>query len=167
MYPLPPSGGSCLKSPSGMGETPRLQRETQWTLSADASLRICSEIDLATTFLIRGRAWVTKRTLVKDDVGDADVILHYVRRSNRELSYPLTTGPRSSPSGPRIADPPSGRSHPPRAHADERPLIPLTITDFAGRYLLTCGALSTPQERFAFTVFERAFKEAGPQVHDK
>src|SRR5206468_2204657 len=38
---------------------------------------------------------------------------------------------------------------------------PLTITDFASRYLLTCEALSTTQEKFAFTVFERTFKEFG------
>ncbi len=42
---------------------------------------------------------------------------------------------------------------------------PLTITDFASRYLLVCEALSTTQERFAFTVFDRAFKEFGlPQA---
>jgi putative transposase len=41
----------------------------------------------------------------------------------------------------------------------------LTITDFASRYLLTCEALSTTQEQFAFTVFERTFKEFGrPQA---
>src|SRR5512132_1006848 len=38
---------------------------------------------------------------------------------------------------------------------------PLTITDFASRYLLTCEALSTTQEKCAFTVFERAFKDFG------
>src|ERR1700676_1373657 len=38
---------------------------------------------------------------------------------------------------------------------------PLTITDFRRRYLLTCEALSTTQEKFAFTVFERTFKEFG------
>jgi len=38
---------------------------------------------------------------------------------------------------------------------------PLTITDFASRYLLTCEALSTTQEKFAFTVFEQTFKEFG------
>src|ERR1700740_1918468 len=38
---------------------------------------------------------------------------------------------------------------------------PLTITDFASRYLLTCEALLTTQETFAFTVFERTFKEFG------
>jgi len=42
---------------------------------------------------------------------------------------------------------------------------PLTITDFASRYLLTCEALSTTQEPFAFTVFERTFQEFGlPQA---
>jgi putative transposase len=38
---------------------------------------------------------------------------------------------------------------------------PLTITDFASRYLLTCEALATTKEQFAFPVFERAFKEFG------
>jgi putative transposase len=45
--------------------------------------------------------------------------------------------------------------------ANRRYCYPLTITDFASRYLLTCEALSTTQEKFAFTVFERAFKEFG------
>ncbi len=45
--------------------------------------------------------------------------------------------------------------------ADRRYCYPLTITDFASRYLLTCEALSTTQEKFAFTVFERTFKEFG------
>ena len=41
----------------------------------------------------------------------------------------------------------------------------LTITDFASRYLLTCEALLTTQEKFAFTVFERTFTAFGlPQV---
>ena len=48
---------------------------------------------------------------------------------------------------------------------DRRYCYPLTITDFASRYLLTCEALLTTQEKFAFTVFERTFKEFGlPQV---
>ena len=42
---------------------------------------------------------------------------------------------------------------------NRRYCYPLTITDFASRYLLTCEALSTTQEKFAFTVFERTFKE--------
>ena len=44
---------------------------------------------------------------------------------------------------------------------NRRYCYPLTITDFASRYLLTCEALSTTQERFAFTVFERTFKSLG------
>src|SRR5882724_437987 len=48
---------------------------------------------------------------------------------------------------------------------NRRYCYPLTITDFASRYLLTCEALSTTQERFAFTAFDRTFKEFGlPQV---
>src|ERR1700704_2553803 len=44
---------------------------------------------------------------------------------------------------------------------NRRYCYPLTITDFASRYLITCDALSTTQEQFAFTVFERAFKDFG------
>src|SRR3954470_96250 len=44
---------------------------------------------------------------------------------------------------------------------NRRYCYPLTITDFATRYLLACEALSSTQGRFAFTVFERAFKEFG------
>ena len=44
---------------------------------------------------------------------------------------------------------------------NRRYCYPLTITDFASRYLLTCEALSTTQERFAFTAFDRAFHEFG------
>jgi putative transposase len=44
---------------------------------------------------------------------------------------------------------------------DRRYCYPLTITDFASRYLLSCEALLTTQERFAFTVFERTFQECG------
>jgi putative transposase len=45
--------------------------------------------------------------------------------------------------------------------ADQRYCYPLTITDFASRYLLSCEALSTTKEIYAFTVFERVFKEFG------
>ena len=49
--------------------------------------------------------------------------------------------------------------------ADRRYCYPLTITDFASRYLLSCEALTSPREAFAFAVFERAFKDFGlPQV---
>src|SRR5439155_9566352 len=45
--------------------------------------------------------------------------------------------------------------------ADRRYCYPLTISDFASRYLPSCEALSTTQEIYAFTVFERVFKEFG------
>ena len=45
--------------------------------------------------------------------------------------------------------------------ADRRYCYPLTITDFASRYLLCCDALGTTQETYAFTVFERALKDFG------
>ena len=45
--------------------------------------------------------------------------------------------------------------------ADQRYCYPLTITDFASRYLLCCDALGTTKEMYAFTVFERAFKDFG------
>lgn len=38
---------------------------------------------------------------------------------------------------------------------------PLTITDYASRYLLTCEALASTRENFAFEIFERAFREYG------
>jgi putative transposase len=38
---------------------------------------------------------------------------------------------------------------------------PLTVTDHANRFLLTCEALSSTRENYAFTVFERLFKERG------
>ncbi len=44
---------------------------------------------------------------------------------------------------------------------NRRYCYPLTITDFASRYVLACEALSTTQEKFAFTVFERTFKDFG------
>ena len=45
--------------------------------------------------------------------------------------------------------------------ANHRYCYPLTITDFARRYLIACEALSTTKERYAFAVFERAFQEFG------
>jgi putative transposase len=45
--------------------------------------------------------------------------------------------------------------------ADRRYCYPLTITDFASRYLLSCEALSTTKETYAFAVFERAFRDFG------
>ena len=45
--------------------------------------------------------------------------------------------------------------------ADRRYCYPLTITDYTSRYLITCDALSTTKEVYAFSVFERAFKDFG------
>jgi putative transposase len=45
--------------------------------------------------------------------------------------------------------------------ADKRYCYPLTITDFASRYLICCDALATTKAQYAFTVFERAFKDFG------
>ena len=45
--------------------------------------------------------------------------------------------------------------------ANRRYCYPLTITDFTRRYLIACDALSTTQEIYAFTVFERAFRDCG------
>jgi putative transposase len=44
---------------------------------------------------------------------------------------------------------------------DRRYCYPLTITDFATRYLIACDALTTTKEIYAFTAFERAFKDFG------
>jgi len=45
--------------------------------------------------------------------------------------------------------------------ADRRYCYPLTITDYASRYLVACEALHTTKEVYAFGVFERAFKDFG------
>jgi putative transposase len=45
--------------------------------------------------------------------------------------------------------------------ADHRYCYPLTITDFASRYLLCCEALHSTREQFAFSVFERTFRDYG------
>jgi putative transposase len=45
--------------------------------------------------------------------------------------------------------------------ADRRYCYPLTITDFASRYLFACEAFSTTKEAYAFRVFEAVFNEFG------
>jgi len=45
--------------------------------------------------------------------------------------------------------------------ANRQYCYPLTVTDYASRYLITCDALSTTKEIYAFSVFERAFKDFG------
>jgi hypothetical protein len=53
------------------------------------------------------------------------------------------------------------RSRRPLRHANQLPTYPLTITDFATRYLLGCEALESTREASAFPVFERVFQEFG------
>jgi putative transposase len=45
--------------------------------------------------------------------------------------------------------------------ADRRYCYPLTITDYTSRYLLCCEALETTREQYAFSAFERVFKDFG------
>ncbi len=45
--------------------------------------------------------------------------------------------------------------------SDRRYCFPLTITDFASRYLIRCEALTSTKAPPVFTVFERAFQELG------
>jgi putative transposase len=45
--------------------------------------------------------------------------------------------------------------------ADRRYCYPLTITDFASRYLLGCEALDTTKAVYAFPVFQRVFTQFG------
>ena len=45
--------------------------------------------------------------------------------------------------------------------ADRRYCYPLTITDYASRYLFAVEALASTKESMAFTVFERVFRENG------
>jgi hypothetical protein len=44
---------------------------------------------------------------------------------------------------------------------DKRYCDPLTVTDYASRYLLLCEALESNKEQIAFTAFERLFRERG------
>jgi putative transposase len=44
---------------------------------------------------------------------------------------------------------------------DKRYCYPLTITDYASRYLISCEALASTREDFAFEIFTQAFKEYG------
>src|SRR5262249_14202987 len=45
--------------------------------------------------------------------------------------------------------------------ADRRYCYPLTITDSASRYLLSCEALANTKAMYAFSVFEQVFKDFG------
>ena len=86
-----------------------------------------------------------------------------VRRRRRRLRAPIAGTPLSHPVGPNrlwCADY-KGEF----MLANRHYCYPLTITDFASRYLIACEALSTTKERYAFAVFERAFQDFGlPQA---
>ena len=82
------------------------------------------------------------------------MVEHRKRRRNRATGTPLSNGYR--PNDLWCADY-KGEF----MLADRRYCYPLTITDFASRYLIACEALSTTKEAYAFTVFESVFKEFG------
>ncbi|TPM03054.1 MULTISPECIES: IS481 family transposase [unclassified Mesorhizobium] len=82
------------------------------------------------------------------------LVEHRKRRRNRATGTPLSNGCR--PNDLWCADY-KGEF----MLADRRYCYPLTITDFASRYLIACEALSTTKEACAFTVFESVFKEFG------
>jgi len=44
---------------------------------------------------------------------------------------------------------------------NKRYCYPLTVTDYASRYLLACEALESTEEKYAFNVFEHIFREFG------
>lgn len=45
--------------------------------------------------------------------------------------------------------------------ANRKYCYPLTVTDYASRLLISCDALSSTRETYAFSVFERPFKDFG------
>jgi hypothetical protein len=48
---------------------------------------------------------------------------------------------------------------------DKRYCYPLTVSDYASRYLLLCEAMESVKEQGALTAFERLFQERGlPQA---
>src|ERR1700682_3820380 len=113
----------------------------------------------------------------------APKIREKIRRRHSEISLPAIStvhavldrhGLVSRGRKPRYKSEGTGLSQPERPNdlwcadykgefmlADRRYCYPLTITDFASRYLICCDALATTKEMYAFTVFERAFKDFG------
>ncbi len=82
-----------------------------------------------------------------------------VRRRRRRRRERLTGTPLSRPHGPNALWCADYKGE--FLLGNRRYCYPLTITDFASRFLIACEALSTTRERYAFTVFERAFQEFG------
>jgi putative transposase len=82
-----------------------------------------------------------------------------VRRRRRRARVPLRGTPLSDTTTPNVLWCADYKGE--FLLANHRYCYPLTITDYASRYLLACEALSNTQERYAFGVFERAFQEYG------
>jgi putative transposase len=76
------------------------------------------------------------------------------RRRNRAMGTPLSSS--SAPNALWCADY-KGEF----MLADRRYCYPLTVTDYASRYLIACEALASTKEATAFPVFESAFREFG------
>jgi putative transposase len=113
----------------------------------------------------------------------APKIREKLRRLHSEITLPAIStvhavldrnGLVTRPRKPRYHAPGTSLTKPTRANdlwcadykgefmlADRRYCYPLTITDFASRYLISCEGLSSTLAMYAFTVFERAFKDFG------
>src|SRR5262249_49164890 len=87
---------------------------------------------------------------------------HLVKRRRRRRGGAAATTSLTRPTEPNALRGPDYKGE--FMLGNRRYCYPLTVTDFASRYLLTCEALSTTQERFAFTVFDRTFREFGLPV---
>ena len=84
---------------------------------------------------------------------------HHLVTHRRRRRRPAADTPRSQPTEPNALWCADYKGE--FMLGNRRYCYPLTVTDFASRYLLTCEALATTQETFAFAVFERAFKQFG------
>lgn len=82
------------------------------------------------------------------------LVKRHRRRRNRAMGTPLSSS--SAPNALWCADY-KGEF----MLADRRYCYPLTVTDYASRYLIACEALASTREATAFPVFESAFKEFG------
>lgn len=83
---------------------------------------------------------------------------HLVRRRRRHRAAPAAT-PLTRPTVPNALWCADYKGE--FMLGNRRYCYPLTVTDFASRYVLACEALTTTQEAFAFTVFDRTFQEFG------
>ena len=82
-----------------------------------------------------------------------------VRRRRRRVRIPLSPTPLSDAAAPNALWCADYKGE--FLLANHRYCYPLTISDYASRFVLACEALSNTQERYAFGVFERAFQDFG------